>query len=220
MSRSTLVRLGAFILVIAAALLALNLFVDIDRSDLEDAIDRAGIWGPIAYAVILALGLSIPFNPVSDLLTVTVAALILDPFEAILATFAAHSFAVIVNYAVARRFGAGILDRVSDQPRLHFLHRLRESIDLKTVFVLRLALPLTAIGIDFVSYLAGMKRLNFAGYYLVSVVPWTLMSVVYFTSAGALRDSSPVLVFVPAVVLIAGSSLLVFLLRRRRVIDA
>ena len=101
-----------------------------------------------------------------------------------------------MNYAVARRFGSGILDRVSEQPRLGFLQRLRESIDLKTVFVLRLALPLTAIGVDFVSYLAGMKRLNFVGYYLASIVPWTVMSVVYFTSAGALRDTSPILVFV------------------------
>ena len=213
-------RLGAFVLLVVVALVALNLFVDVSRADLEHAIDRAGIWGAVTYAVILAAGLSIPFNPVSDLLTVTVAALVLDPLHAILATFAAHSFAIIVNYAVARRFGSGILDRVADQPRLGFLARLRESIDLKTVFVLRLALPLTAIGVDFVSYLAGMKRLNFAGYYLVSIVPWTVMSIVYFTSAGALRDTSPVLVFVPAVIMIAGTSLLVFVLRRRRIIDA
>ena len=46
------------------------------------------------------------------------------------------------------------------------------------------------------------------------------MSIVYFTSAGALRDTSPVLVFVPAVIMIAGTSLLVFVLRRRRIIDA
>lgn len=220
MSRTTLVRLGVFLLLVAAALVALHVFVDIDRSDLERAIDRAGIWGAVTYAVILALGLSIPFNPVSDLLTVTVAALILDPSEAILTTFAAHSRAIVVNYAVARRFGSGILDRLADQPRLGYLQRLRESIDLKTVFVLRLALPLTAIGVDFVSYLAGMKRLNFVGYYLASIVPWTVMSVVYFTSAGALRDTSPVLVFLPAVLLIAGTSLLVYLLRRRRIIDA
>jgi hypothetical protein len=46
------------------------------------------------------------------------------------------------------------------------------------------------------------------------------MSIVYFTSAGMLRDTSPALVFVPAVILIAGSTLVVFLLRRRRVIEA
>lgn len=220
MSRSALLRVGAFALLLAALFIALHWFVDIDREDLEARIDRAGVWGPVAYAVILALGLMIPFNPVSDLLTITVAALVLDPFEAIVATFAAHFVAVTVSYVVARRFGAGILDRVAEQPRLGFLQRLRESIDLRTVFVLRLALPLTAIGVDFVSYLAGMKRLNFAGYLVASLVPWTLMSVVYFTSAGALRDVSPVLVFVPAVAIIAGTSVLVLVLRRRRILSA
>ena len=219
MSRSTVVRLGLFVFSVAVLLLALNWFVDVDREDLEDGIARAGIWGPVTYAVILALGLAVPFNPVSDLLTVTVAALILDPVEAIIATFAAQSVSVTVSYVIARRIGGGILDRISGQPRLGFLARLRESIDLKTVFMLRLALPITAIGVDFVSYLAGMKRLNFAGYFAVSLIPWTIMSVAYFTSAGMLRDTSPVLVFVPAAILIGGSTALVYLLRRRRVID-
>lgn len=218
-SRSTIVRLGLFVFVVIVLLLALNWFVDVDRDDLESAIARAGIWGPVTYAVILALGLTVPFNPVSDLLTVTVAALVLDPVDAIVATFVAQAFSVTVSYLVARRIGGGILDRIADQPRLGFLARLRENIDLRTVFFLRLALPITAIGVDFVSYLAGMKRLNFAGYFAVSLVPWTIMSIVYFASAGILRDTSPVLVFVPAAILIGGSSALVYLFRRRRLID-
>ena len=164
MSRSTLLRLGGFVLLLGALLLALHFLVDISREDLEEGIDRAGIWGPLTYAVILALGLTVPFNPVSDLLTVTVAALVLDPTEAILATFAAQFVAVSVSYILARRFGAGILDRVTGESRLAFLERLRQRIDLKTVFVLRMALPLTAIGVDVVSYLPGMKRLNYGGY--------------------------------------------------------
>lgn len=218
MPRSAGLRLGLLGLVLAAILLALHLFLDVSREDLEDAIARSGFWGPAVYAVILALGLTIPFNPVSDLLTVTVAALLLDPSEAIIATLAAHVFAVSVNYAIARQFGSGVLDRVVEQPRFGFLARLRESIDLKSVFVLRFALPLTAIGVDFVSYLAGMKRLNFVGYLVASLVPWTILSVVYFTSAAELRETSPVLVFVPAAILIAGTSAIVYLLRRRRVI--
>jgi len=61
---------------------------------------------------------------------VTVAALLLDPWEAILATFAAQAFAVTLNYAIARRFGGGILERVREQQRLGFLQRLQENIDL------------------------------------------------------------------------------------------
>lgn len=213
-------RLGVFGLFLLAMLLALHFYVDVDRDDLEAWIDQAGVLGPATYAVILALGLTVPFNPVSDLLTVTVAALLLDPWEAILATFAAQLFAVAFNYALARRYGARLLDRVVEEGRLPHLDRLREHIDLKTVFVLRLALPLTAIGVDFISYLAGMKRLSFPGYLVASLAPWTVMSVIYFTSAGWLREMSPVLVFVPAVLLIAGTSLLVYVLRRRRIIGA
>ncbi len=219
-SRSTVVRLGIAVVVILAIWVTVNVFVDVDQDDLETTIDRAGIWAPIAYAVILLLGLTVPFNPVSDLLTITVAAIMLHPLEAILATFVAQASSVTINYLIAARYGGGVLDRLEDQPKLSFLNRLRENIDLRTVFVLRLALPLTAIGVDFVSYLAGMKRLNFPGYFLVSLVPWTVMSVAYFTSAGFLRDESPFLVLVPAGIIIAASSLLVVVLKRRHVFDS
>ena len=219
MSRSTAVRLGAAAFVIVTVWIVLNVFIEVDRDDLERAIDRAGLWAPVAYAAILFLGLTIPFNPVSDLLTITVAAIVLDPVEATLATFVAQACSITVNYLIAARYGGGALERLEAQPTLRFLARLRDNIDLRTVFVLRLALPLTAIGVDFVSYLAGMKRLNFPGYVVVSLAPWTVMSVVYFTTAGILREASPFLVFVPAGIIIAVSSLLVVVLRRRHVFD-
>lgn len=75
-------------------------------------------------------------------------------------------------------------------------------VNLRTVFVMRFMLPLTAIGIDFVSYAAGLKELRFWRYYLASIVPWTVLSVVYFTSTRLLRDRSLVWFFVPAAVLI------------------
>jgi len=212
------VRLGLVALVIVTIWVILNVFVDVDQEALETAIDRAGWWAPVAYAGILFLGLSVPFNPVSDLLTITVAAILLDPVEAILATFVAQASSITVNYLIAARYGGGVLERLEHEPKLSFVGRLRENIDLRSVFVLRLALPLTAIGVDFVSYLAGMKRLSFPGYFLVSIAPWTAMSVVYFTTAGILREASPFLVFVPAGIIIAVSSLLVLLLRRRSVI--
>lgn len=214
-----MLRLGTAASAIVTIWIVLNVFIEVDRDELETAIDRAGFWAPVAYAAILFLGLTIPFNPVSDLLTITVAAIVLDPVEAILATFVAQACSITVNYVIAARYGGGALELLEAQPRLGFLARLRDNIDLRTVFVLRLALPLTAIGVDFVSYLSGMKRLSFAGYFVVSLAPWTVMSVVYFTTAGILREASPFLVFVPAAIIIAVSSLLVLVLRRRNVLD-
>jgi len=218
-SRSAIVRLGLVALVILTIWVGLNVFVDVSQEDLESAIDRAGIWAPVAYGTILFLGLTVPFNPVSDLLTVTVAAIMLNPLEAIVATFAAQACSITVSYLIAARYGKGVLERLEEQPRLRFLNRLRENIDLRTVFLLRLALPLTAIGVDFVSYLAGMKRLNFPGYFVVSLAPWTVMSVLYFTTAGFLREVSPFLVLLPAGIIIGVSSLMVLLLRRGKILD-
>lgn len=220
LSRASLVRLGALVLVVGLTLFVLSYYVDVDRDDIADFIERAGIWGPITYAVILILGLTIPFNPVSDLLTVTAAAIVFDPLEAIAATFAAQFVAVSVNYSVGRVVGMPLVQRLERQERAGMFFRLSDRLDLKALFVLRFALPLVAIGGDWLSYLAGTKRLNFPGFVVVSLVPWTLMSVLYFTSASALREISPLLVFLPAVVIVVGASAIVVLLRRGRVIDA
>lgn len=211
-------RLGVLVLVVGAVLVALNVFVDVDQSDVEQFIDRAGIWGPVTYAVILFFGLTIPFNPVSDLLTVTAAAIIFDPFEAIVATFAAQVVAVSVNYSVGLLFGTSLMQRLARQERAGMFFRLSDRLDLRALFLLRFALPLVAIGGDWLSYFSGIKRLNFPGFVVVSLIPWTLMSVLYFTSAGALREISPLLVFLPAAVIVFGASAIVVLLRRRRVI--
>ena len=91
------------------------------------------------------------------------------------------------------------------------------------MFALRFVLPLTAIGIDFVSYFSGMRRLGFARFYVASIVPWSAFSVVYFYSTAYLRDRSLLLFLVPALVLILGPSLIALLgrhLRRARAVEA
>ncbi|MEX2376287.1 MAG: VTT domain-containing protein [Dehalococcoidia bacterium] len=218
-------RISVKVILIAAVLvvglLLLNQNVEVDEDDLEGAIDRAGLLGPIVYVVILTLGLTIPFNPVSDILTITVAAIVLDPKVAILATFIVHTIAVTVNYTIGYFYGTRLMDRVLERRDIPLLRRVRDGITVRAIFLLRFALPLTAIGVDWISYLAGAQRLRFSTYFVASMVPWTLMSVIYFSSAALLRETSPFLVLVPAVVLITGASLLLLVLRRRtNILDA
>lgn len=208
-------KIVALAALLVVGLLALNSTIDVDQDDLEGAIDRAGILGPTVYAVILTLGLTVPMNPVSDLLTVTVAAVVLDPKVAILTTFVVHAIAVTVNYMVGYRYGTRLMDRLLERRDIPLLRRVRDRITVRAVFILRLALPLTAIGIDWISYLAGAQRLRFSSYFVASMVPWTLMNVIYFSAAAMLRETSPFLVVVPALLLIMGASLLVFVLRQR-----
>ena len=201
-SRSTTLRLGAFALVILVISLLAQRYLDLSQDDLEAAVDSAGTFAPAAYAVVLFLGLSVPFNPVSDLATVTVAALIFDPHVSVAATFVAHTCALSVNYVVARRFGSPVVRLLAGGRAAEVAARLGDRLDARRVFVIRFLLPLTAIGIDVVSYLSGLRRLNFARFFVASIVPWTLISVTFFYTTAFLREQSLVLFFLPAALLI------------------
>lgn len=207
-------RLLAVLAVVGVVSLIAERVFDISVDDINDAIDAAGVLAPIIYSIVLFLGLSVPFNPVSDLATVNVAALVFPPTVSIPATFAAHTMALAVNYTVGRHYGATLLRRVASQRGAATVESLGHHFSYRALFLLRLALPLTAVGIDFVSYYSGMRRLPFVRFYVVSMVPWTILSIVFFTSTSLLKERSLVLFFLPAAVLIVAPSL-ILLLRRR-----
>ncbi|MGE0134301.1 MAG: VTT domain-containing protein [Dehalococcoidia bacterium] len=210
------VRLLVVLAVVGLLSLAAERIFDISVDDIEEAIDAAGVLAPIIYAFVLFLGLSVPFNPVSDLATVNVAALVFPPTVSIPATFAAHTMALALNYAVGRWYGDTLLRRVASQRGAAAIEALGSDFSYRALFLLRFALPLTAIGIDFVSYFCGMRRLPFLRFYAVSMVPWTVLSIVFFTSTSMFKDRSLVLFFVPTAVLIIGPTLILFLRRRAR----
>ena len=200
--RRTALRLGALAFVIVVVSLLAQRYLGISQDGIEEAVDRAGVFAPAAYAVVLFLGISVPFNPVSDLATVSVAALVFEPHVSIAATFVAHTAALIVNYTVARRFGSRVVRLLAGQRASEVVARVGDRLDARRVFAIRFLLPLTAIGIDVISYLSGLRRLNFARFYVASIVPWTIISVAFFYSTSLLREQSLVLFFLPAALLI------------------
>lgn len=211
-SRRLLVGGGLLLIIIVI----LQSTVRVSVQDIEDAVAEAGVFGPIAYTILLSLGLSVPFNPVSDAATVSVAALVFSPEVSIAATFVAHSVSLIVNFMVAKRYGHVGIRLITGRGEIGIVNRLSDRMSYRTVFLTRFMLPLTAIGIDVVSYLAGMRGLRLAPFYIASIIPWTIISVVYFYSTSYLKDRSLVLFFVPAVALIFGPPALLFLWRRIR----
>ena len=206
-----LAALGAAVFVLS---LFLRTVISVSAADIELVVDGAGLLGPIAYSFVLTLGLVVPFNPVSDLLTVHVAALLFEPEMAIAGTFVAHTLALILNYGVARRYGQTTLKLLAGERVAELVNWLGERLSYKAVFLVRLMLPLTGIGIDVVSYLAGMQRLGFTRFYVASIVPWTLVNVLFFTSTAFFLERAPFLFFLPAVVLVLGGGSLILVLRR------
>ena len=211
-SRRLLVGGGLLLIIIVI----LQSTVRVSVQDIEDAVAEAGVFGPIVYTILLSLGLSVPFNPVSDAAIISVAALVFSPEVSIAATFVAHSASLIVNFMVAKRYGHVGIRLITGRGEIGIVNRLSDRMSYRTVFLTRFMLPLTAIGIDVVSYLAGMRGLRLVPFYVASIIPWTIISVVYFYSASYLKDGSLVLFFVPAVTLFFGPPALLFLWRRIR----
>lgn len=209
-------RLALFVIALVALFVILQQTVDFSFDEIRETVDSAGIFGPLVYAFVLFLGLSIPFNPVSDLATVNVAALVFEPEVSVGATFLAHSAALGVNFLVARHFGDRILRLLSGDQATAFIERFGDRMTYSSVFTLRFALPLTAIGIDVVTYLAAIGRLGFVRFYIASIIPWTLVSLIYFYSTSFLRDQSLALFFLPAIVLMVVPTAFLLWRRRRR----
>ena len=209
-SRRLLIGGGILLLIV----IVLQATLRVSVQDIEDAVAAAGVFGPIVYSIVLFLGLSVPFNPVSDVATVSVAALVFPPEVSIAATFVAQTVSLTVNYVVARRYGNVGLRLITGRGEVAIVNRLSERMSYRTILVTRFMLPLTAIGIDIISYLAGMRRLRFVPFMVVSIVPWTLISIVYFYSTSYLKDRSLLLFFLPLVLLTLGPPLLVYLWRR------
>ncbi len=207
-------RLVLLAIALAALFVVLQQTINFSFDEIRDTVDSAGIFGPLVYALVLFLGLSVPFNPVSDLATVNVAALLFEPRVSVGATFLAHTAALSVNFLVARRFGDRILRLLSGDAATAFIERFGKRMTYSSVFTLRFALPLTGIGIDVVTYLAAIGRLSFIRFYIVSIIPWTLVSLIYFYSTSYLRDRSIVLFFLPAILLLVLPTAFLFWRRR------
>ncbi len=181
-------------------------------TQVEELVKSFGILGPLVYGTIFYLGLTIPFNPVSDFLVVNVAAFLFPPQEAVIATFIAHCLVLPTNYLVAKKYGNSIFKRITSKEENEYIKKLMKSLTPKTIFGLRFVLPTAhAIGMDIISYAAGIEGVNFPKFFVSSLIPWTILNVLYFYSASYFKHRSLILFFVPSIVLIAIPSIILLL---------
>ena len=170
---------------------------NIDFKTIRNLVDYFGPAAPVAYSVLLFLGLTVPLNPISDLLVVSLAALLFPPIVSVSATFVSHIAALTANYLVGRRFLDLFLHKILSRNEVLKIENLSQKINLRWIFGLRFLLPLTAVGVDAVSYASGLANLNFWKFLIISMIPWTVFNIVYFYSSGYLREINPVLIVVP-----------------------
>ena len=202
MSRKTLLRIG--LLFFASLILSFSLqrVFQVSLTEIQEFVTAAGVWAPLVYCLILLLGLVVPFNPVSDSIVVSIAALVFPPFVAILMTFIAHSIGLTINYSLARTYGDDLLRKLLSKEEVGKIERLGPKISPFWIFGFRFLLPLNGLGFDIISYAAGIAHMDPKKFYLASIVPWTILSILFFTSSGFLRELNPVLIFLPLIILV------------------
>ncbi len=203
MSRKTVLKFIVIFIVFGLISFFVEKVFNINLDTLKDLVASFGDFAPVFYSVMLFLGLSVPLNPISDFLVVSLAALIFPPVTAVIATFFAHIMALTTNYWIARRFEHVVLRRITSADETESIEKLSKKIKPSWIFGLRFLLPLTAIGIDIVSYAAGTARINYKKFMLVSLIPWTFYSILFFFSTSLAKQISSKLFFVPAAIILA-----------------
>lgn len=204
MEKKSIIRFLLLALLISTTTFILGRVFDISLLDIKSFINSFGIYAPMAYAFVLLLGLCVPFNPVSDFLVVNVAALAFLPVVSITATFIVHTTALTLNYYVGRMYGAALIKRFTTEKNNEYIRTLTNKLTLKRLFLLRFVLPTSNfIGVEIISYAAGIEKLPFWKFYIASIVPWTILSVIYFTTTTYLLSQATVFAILPIIVLVA-----------------
>lgn len=215
MNRQTVIRLGIFVFVFYLITFAVTNYFNIGVAEVQEFVLSFGLLAPIVYSIILFLGLTVPLNPISDFLIINIGVIAFPPLVAIFFTFLAHSAAIIVNYFVGRKYGKKALDKIVSKENTKYVEKYTNRLTIKKLFVIRFIVPIaTMFGADIVSYASGMQRLPFLKYYLVSIIPWTFLSTIYFLFSSYLLNISIFLYFLPPILIVTVPLILVFLYKK------
>lgn len=202
MERKTILKITILLLSLFAFSFILGKVFHIGLPELEEIVSSLGIFAPIGYTLLLFLGLSVPFNPISDYLVVNLAAILLPVPVAIASTFVAHTLSLTLNYFIGRKFGWNFISKFTSEKEEKYLEDLVKKINPSQIFFLRFLLPLTAIGVDIVSYAAGISKISFGKFLLVSIIPWTILNILFFIFTKYAISKNALFFFIPGLVLI------------------
>ncbi len=166
--RAVLLLIAALLVVAALAAPYIVFRADLQawiETDVADWIERLGAWGPIAYIGFFAA--SMLFAPVPTAPAPIIAATVFGGALGFLYTLIGTAIGSTVCFALARVLGRPALRRLMSDAAVEKIDELGERLGLRLLIVLRL-FPIA--GVDYVSYAAGLTRMHFGPYIVVSVL--------------------------------------------------
>ncbi|MBI2268014.1 MAG: TVP38/TMEM64 family protein [Candidatus Blackburnbacteria bacterium] len=137
-------------------------------------IQKAGAWGPVVY--VFAMLSTFIFAPLSGS-PVLFAGFFAFKSKVIWFTFVAAFLASVINFWIARRWGRDITERLVGGDNIKKIDKIEREYGLIMLVFLRLFQG----GIhEFVSYAAGLTRMKFSSYVIVSTVSMIPGSVLWY----------------------------------------
>lgn len=176
------------ILLIIGVLVALAAFVAMDQliervspwdyDDFEAWMLDLGAWGPIAYMAFLAI--SMVFAPIPTTPAPVAAAAAWGALEGGLYTVIAGAIGASLCFLIARYWGRGVYERFLPDNMVDEIDRVADRLAVRVLLIARL-FPI--LGPDMVSYAAGLTRIRFRLYLMITVV-FSLPSVILISVIG------------------------------------
>lgn len=168
-TRRQAVYLILLVIVALGALIAADQLIERvspwDYDDFERWIDDLGVWGPIVYIAFFAASMVVAPIPTGPAPVAAAAA-----FGGVLGFFYTMIAGVIgaaLCFWIARLWGRPLMRRFLPERVVDEIDRVTNYLGLRVLFVLRL-FPL--LGVDAVSYAAGLTPIRFAPYLAISIV--------------------------------------------------
>jgi uncharacterized membrane protein YdjX (TVP38/TMEM64 family) len=183
-----------------------------DYDDFERWMRELGAWGPILYILFFAVSMVIAPIPTGPAPIAAAAAF--GGVEAFFYTMLAGTLGATLCFGIARKWGRPALERFLPDKLVSEIDRVSDHLGVRVLFMLRL-FPI--FGVDIVSYGAGLTRIRFTTYLLISIVATTPVLVLVSVVGEGLREDKTVAAVALAVLAVfLLTPLLYFALRRRR----
>ncbi len=213
--RQAWLLIGVVVTAFAGFVLADQLIERVSPWDYDDFArwtDDLGVWGPIAYIGIFAA--SMVFAPLPTGPAPIAAATAFGGVLAFVYTLLAGILGASLCFVIARRWGRPVMERFLPDKLVNEIDRLSRQMGLRVLFLVRL-FPI--LGVDLISYAAGLTRLRFLPFVGVSVLASTPTLVLVSAVGAGVRDNRLMAAMgMGALFLFLLVPLLYFVVRRRR----
>lgn len=183
-----------------------------DVAVLRRGMEDFGFVAPILY-IILYTGLSVvPFNPVPKNVVTYFGLASFGPFDALIYTLMGDATGVTINYIWAKKFEALIPDMVKEN-----MGGLRGKRAWLILIINRVKPVLEGFaGADYTSYMAGLVKMPYILFLIITVVVWAALETIYFYGLNILLMEPTITGIIVAIMIFSLSYTVLTFLEKRR----